>query len=186
MPITEPSTTPLDTDAAPGQAEQNVAAVQAFVQREEDKVGRPQRAVEWLCDHIGRPRFLAWVMVAVLGWVLLNTVLAAMGWPVPDPAPHHWLQGLLGLGALLISAIVLSKQSRVARLLEQRSHLDLTVALLTEQKVAKLINLIEELRRDLPDVQDRFDSEADLLQKALLPDQVIATLDGAIDKTGPA
>ncbi len=33
---------------------------------------------------------------------------------------------------------------------EQRAHLDLKVTLLTEQKAAKLIDLLEELRRDLP------------------------------------
>ena len=51
--------------------------------------------------------------------------------------------------------------------------------MLTEQKVAKMIDLLEELRRDLPDVRNRHDSDATVLQKALHPDQVMAALDEA-------
>jgi uncharacterized membrane protein len=48
--------------------------------------------------------------------------------------------------------------------------------LLTEQKAAKLIDMIEELRRDMPDVKDRHDPEAAVLQQPMQPDQVTATL----------
>ena len=44
------------------------------------------------------------------------------------------------------------------------SQLDLQVNLLTEKKVSKLIDLIEQLRRDLPMVPDRRDAEAEALQ----------------------
>jgi uncharacterized membrane protein len=160
---------------------QNIAAVQAFVLREERKLSHTQRGVEALSAAIGCPAFLAVTLALVVGWVLLNAALPLMGRPALDPAPYFWLQGLIGLGALLISSVVLSKQNRVAKLFEQRSHLDLTVALLTEQKVAKLIDLLEELRRDLPDVRNRHDSDAAVLQKAMHPDQVMATLDEAFE-----
>ena len=78
--------------------------------------------------------------------------------------------------ALLITTVVLSKQNRLAKLAEQRAHLDLKVTLLTEQKAAKLIDLLEELRRDLPNVRNRHDSEAATLQKSMDPDEVLATL----------
>jgi uncharacterized membrane protein len=53
----------------------------------------------------------------------------------------------------------------------------LKVTLLTEQKTAKLIDLLEELRRDMPNVRDRHDPEATLLQKAMSPERVLAALD---------
>jgi uncharacterized membrane protein len=165
---------------------QNVAAVQAFVLREERKLSHSQRGVEALSTAIGCPAFLAVTLALVVGWALLNAALPLMGRPVLDPAPYFWLQGLIGLGALLISSVVLSKQNRVAKLFEQRAHLDLTVALLTEQKVAKLIDLLEELRRDLPDVRNRHDSDAAVLQKAMHPDQVMATLDEAFEAPAAA
>ena len=49
--------------------------------------------------------------------------------------------------------------------------------LLTEQKATKLINLMEELRKDLPMVKDRHDTEAEALQQPTNPDQVLAALD---------
>lgn len=94
-----------------------------------------------------------------------------------DPAPFFWLQGIVGLGALLTATVVLTKQNRLARLEEQRAHLDLKVTLLTEQKAAKLIDLLEELRRDLPNVKDRQDPDAVTLQQPMDPDGVRATLD---------
>jgi uncharacterized membrane protein len=51
------------------------------------------------------------------------------------------------------------------------------VTLLTEQKAAKLIDLIEELRRDLPNVKDRHDPEAASLQQSMNPALVLAALD---------
>ena len=73
--------------------------------------------------------------------------------------------------------MVLTKQNRTARLAEQRAHLDLKVTLLTEQKTAKLIYLLEELRRDLPNVRNRDDPEAAALQQSMNADAVLAALD---------
>ena len=49
--------------------------------------------------------------------------------------------------------------------------------LLTEQKAAKMIDLLEELRRDLPNVKNRDDPEAVALQRSMNPDLVLAALD---------
>ncbi len=73
--------------------------------------------------------------------------------------------------------MVLIKQNRLDKLAEQRAHLDLKVTLLTEQKVAKLIDLLEELRRDLPNVRNRHDPEAIALKQSMNPDLVLAALD---------
>lgn len=102
-----------------------------------------------------------------------------------DPAPFHWLQGIVGLGALLTASVVLIKQNRLAKIAEQRDHLDLKVTLLTEQKVAKLIDLLEELRRDLPNVKDRHDPEASALQQSMNPELVLAALDERSNSNEP-
>jgi len=49
-------------------------------------------------------------------------------------ALFFWLQGIVCLGALLTATVVLTKQNRLARLEEQRAHLDLKVTLLTKLK----------------------------------------------------
>lgn len=112
--------------------------------------------------------------------------LALMAWgkvPFGEP-PLIWLQGQTGLAALLTTTVVLIQQSRVAKLSEQRAHLDLKVTLLIEQKTAKLINLIGELWRDLPNVKSRHDSGAAAMQQAMSPEGVLATLDEEVTSSG--
>jgi len=160
---------------------QNIEAVLAFYTREDQKISRSQRIVERISLFAGRPIFLTLILLFVASWLLANLVLRQLGLHEFDPAPFFWLQGTLGLGALLTATVVLTKQNRLERLAEQRAHLDLKVTLLTEQKTAKLIDLIEELRRDLPNVRDRHDPEAAALQQSMKPDAVLAALDERIE-----
>src|SRR5581483_10605460 len=90
----------------------------------------------------------------------------------PDPPPFGRAQGVVGLAALLMTTMVLTTQNRQMRHAEQRSHLDLQVNLLAEQKVAKLIALVEELRRDLPNVHNRKDSLAEAMTRSVDPGAV--------------
>lgn len=90
----------------------------------------------------------------------------------------------MGLGALLTATVVLIKQNRLAKLEEQRAHLDLKVTLLTELKAAKIIDILEELRRDLPNVKDRHDPEAAVMQHSMKPAQVPAALQDPMKRSG--
>jgi uncharacterized membrane protein len=51
--------------------------------------------------------------------------------------------------------------------------LELQVSLLAEQKTAKLIALIEELRRDLPEVTNRHDAEAAAMEQSTDPHAIL-------------
>lgn len=169
-------------DAAPGESDRdqvskNIEAVQEFYDREELKISRSQRIVERISSYIGQPVFLALILLFVSAWMLANALMGHYGMAEFDPAPFLWLQGMIGLAALLTTTVILAKQNRLAKLEEQRAHLDLKVTLLTEQKAAKLIDLLEELRRDLPNVKDRQDPEAALLQQSMNPELVLAALD---------
>jgi uncharacterized membrane protein len=159
------------------QISQNIAAVLDFYRREDRKISGLQRWLEHLSLALGQPMFMGGILVFVLLWVVANLLLPVLGWLAFDPAPFFWLQGLVGLGALLTATVVLGKQNRFAKLAEQRAHLDLKVTLLTEQKAAKLIDLMEELRRDLPNVRDRNDANARELQQPMTPVLVLAALD---------
>jgi uncharacterized membrane protein len=174
-PISPPDS--QQTGPESDQINQNIEAVKKFYVREEQEISPSQRFVERISDFAGRPLFLGLILGFVGLWVLVNVDLRHSGFGAFDPPPFFWLQGILGLGALLTATVVLSKQNRAGKLAERREHLDLKVTLLTEQKAAKLINLLEELRRDLPNVRDRHDPEAHALQKAMNPDRVLAALD---------
>lgn len=156
---------------------QNISAVHEFYTREELKRSASQRHAESIGGFVGRPAFLVVILLFATFWIGANLALPLSDLLPFDAAPFHLLQGIVALAALLTTAVVLIKQNRVDRLAEQRSHLDLKVALLIEQKTAKLIDLIEELRRDLPNVKNRHDSGAAVLQQAMSPEAVLAALD---------
>lgn len=155
----------------------NIAAVQEFYARESGKLSDSQRLLERMSEMVGQPRFFVVILVFVCTWVGLDLVCRELHWPEFDPAPFFWLQGIVGLCAWLTATGVLCTQNRLAKLAEQRANLDLKVILLTEQKTAKLIDLMEELRRDLPNVKDRHDSDAESLQQAMSPGRVLEALD---------
>ena len=174
-----PAPTDPNPDSERDQITQNIEAVLEFYNREAQKTSRSQLALERISLMIGKPVFIGLILLIVVLWVLANTLGPWFGLARFDPAPFFGLQGLIGLGALLTATVVLTKQNRMARLAEQRAHLDLKVTLLTEQKAAKLIDLLEELRRDLPNVKNRHDSGAASLQHPMDPEGVLAALDEA-------
>jgi uncharacterized membrane protein len=159
------------------QISQNIEAVLDFYTREDQKISHSQRLLERISLVLGKPGYLAFILLFVALWMLANALLHRLSLAPFDPPPFFWLQGLVGLGALVTATVLLTKQNRLAKLAEQRAHLDLKVTLLTEQKAAKLIGLLEELRRDLPNVKNRHDPEAASLKQSMNPDLVLAALD---------
>ncbi|MCX7173386.1 MAG: DUF1003 domain-containing protein [Proteobacteria bacterium] len=176
-PVSRPDAGEKPFESERDQISQNIEAVLDFYTREDQKISRSQRILERISGLIGQPVFLGVILLFIALWMLANDLFRQLGMAEFDPAPFFWLQGMVGLGALLTSTVVLSKQNRLAKLAEQRAHLDLKVTLLTEQKAAKLIDLMEELRRDLPNVRNRHDPEAVALQQSMNPNLVLAALD---------
>jgi uncharacterized membrane protein len=170
-----PAETPAESER--GQISQNIEAVLDFYLREEQKISRSQRILERISRFVGRPAFMGFILTFVALWMIANAVLREFGAVPFDQAPFPWLQGIVALGGLLTATVVLGKQNRLAKLAEQQAHLDLKVTLLTEQKAAKIIDLLEELRRDLPNVKNRHDPEALALQSSMNPELVLAALD---------
>jgi uncharacterized membrane protein len=56
--------------------------------------------------------------------------------------------------------LILITQRREDELAGHRDQLTLQLGILSEQKSAKIIELLEELRRDAPDLRNRLDPEA--------------------------
>ena len=99
------------------------------------------------------------------------------GYAVWDPPPFYWLQGLVSLSALVTTIVVLITQKRQGKMAERRGQLNLQMSVLVEQKVTKVIGLLEELRRDMPSVQDREDLEAEAMTEAADPAAVLTALE---------
>jgi uncharacterized membrane protein len=170
------------------QVSSNIKNIAAFQEREHGKRGDSERRLDRVGEVIGRPLYLAMLLSLVVLWIGANLYARHLGAEPFDPPPFSGLQGVLTFAALLTTTIVLIAQNRLTRIETQRSQLDLQVNLLTEQKVTKLIHLLEELRRDLPMVKDRHDPEATALQQRTDTEQVLVALEnaGAEHPTSPS
>ena len=172
---------------------QNIEGVVALQRREWDATSASQRRFERVSRFVGRPAYLAGVLVFSVAWMAFNLVCARFGLTPFDPPPFQWLEMLVSFVALVTTTVVLIAQNRQTRFEQQRAHLDLQVNLLTEQKVTKVIHLLEELRRDLPMVKDRHDPQAagmqeraDTAQLASALDQVGLTNSGSEERRPPS
>ncbi len=157
----------------PHHVEENIDAILDFYRREEASISGSQRVLERVGRLLGRPAFLFLTLVFVGAWIAAQV----SGWLDFDPPPFFWLQGLVSLGALLMATVILITQNRQGSMEALHAHLDLQVNLLTEQKASKLIELMEELRRDLPMVTDRRDQAAEALQEPVDPHDMLQALD---------
>jgi uncharacterized membrane protein len=141
-----------------------------------------QRILEQAAAACGQPRFLYSQIVFFSAWWVCSELvrLKVLNWDIPSFTLHE--EGL-GVASLMISTGVLIYQTRQDKLAEERSHLSLQLNLLTEQKIAKLIALVEELRTDLPNVQDRQDTEAEEMKKTADPQALLGVLKESLNST---
>jgi uncharacterized membrane protein len=155
----------------------NVDDVVALQRRETDALPPAQRRVERVGRFVGRPTYLVGVLLTATLWVAFNVTAPYVGLRAFDKPPFAWLDLVLTFVALVTTTVVLGAQNRQTKLEQQHAHLDLQVNLLTEQKVSKLIHLLEELRRDLPMVKDRHDPQANALQERADTGKVLSALE---------
>lgn len=127
-----------------------------------------------------RPQFLYFQIIFFLVWGGCSHLARQDVLPKNFPLFDVRDQGL-EVAALLISTGVLIYQTRQEELSEERSHLMLQLNLLTEQKITKLISLVEELRTDLPNVKNRDDVEAEAMKQTTDPQVILDALQQKLD-----
>lgn len=162
--------------------DQDIEAIVAMRINAERQVGHHQRLIEKATSTIGRPLTMYVILLIVVLWVLINIFLRYLHFPAFDAAPFAWLQDIVSISALLMTVIVLATQNRQEKFTEQRRHLDLQVTLLTERKVSKVIELLEDLRRDIPSVKNRIDSEAEAMQEPVDPHTALTALNHTLEE----
>ncbi len=167
--------------------EQNIEGVVALQRREWDQASASQRRLERVSRLVGRPVYLTGILIVSAVWIGSNIASSYFGGHPFDPPPFYLLQGLMTLASLITTTIVLIAQNWQTKRELQHAHLDLQVNLLTEQKVTKLIHLMEELRRDLPMVRDRHDPQAAVMQEIADTGQVLSAIEeGGLTVQEPA
>lgn len=164
------------TAILPAHIEQTVEAIARLHDEHHQQATPFQRFTAGLTASAGRPAFIAWLTLAVVGWLLLNILLAASGRQPLDPAPFAWLELVVSVAALYMTILILSTQRRDDELANHREQLTLELAILGDQKAAKIINLLEELRRDAPSIRDRVDHDASAMSTPTDPQAVLQAI----------
>ena len=157
----------------PAHIDDTVRAIARLHAEHQGEATTSQRLAERLTAGAGRPRSLMVLTVLMVGWMAVNLAVAALGHKPWDDPPFAWLQGATGVAALYMTILILVTQRREDQLASHREQLTLELGILSEQKAAKIIELLEELRRDMPHVRDRVDDEAVAMSAPADPEAVL-------------
>ena len=120
-------------------------------------------------------------------WILLN--IGKLHIPHVsefDPFPFGLLTLIVSLEAIFLSTFVLISQNRLAQASERRSELDLQVNLLAEQKATKVLEMLDEMTKQLDKMSHRFtfkpDPEVQALKVSPEPQEVLAVIDETVSE----
>jgi uncharacterized membrane protein len=163
------------TAPLPDPISKNIETITSLHNREAEGIPSHHRWLEAIASFFGKAEFLYCLLASLLVWITGSWLHHAGTLPLNFPSFSGSNQGL-DAAALLISTGVLVRQSRQEDFAEQRTQLMLQLNLLSEQKIAKIIALLEELRADLPEISQRHDPEAQIMQKPADPVEVLDAL----------
>lgn len=172
-----------DTDEAaaesPDHLDETIRAIAQLRAEHHDQGSPLRRAVDRMTAILGRPRFVAVVTVVVVGWGGLDLTMGFLGHGAIDPPPFAWLADAISLLSLYMVILILVTQRGEDRLAQRREMLILELVILGEKKITKVIQLLEESRRDDPTIRDRRDSEAEKMARPFDTASGLRTIKGS-------
>ena len=166
-----------------GHVGDTVQAIAEVHRRHEQEATRLQRTVDAVTATVSRPLLVVSLAIFIMAWMGGNAWLHSYDGAAIDPPPFFALEVAGTMLALLLAVLILSTQMRDDKLARRRADLTLELALLNERKTTKLIQLIEELRRDDPHTANRHDPEAEELANSADPKAVLDAIEDEV--TGP-
>ena len=135
-----------------------------------------QRAVEGVVVGLGNPRSLVVLGCIALSWIAVNLTLGAIGLQQFDVPPFPYLALIATLASLGMTILIVMTQRRDDQLAHHREQLTLQLAMVSEQKLAKVIALLEESRRDNPLLSNRVDHSANAMSEPTDPESLGAAI----------
>jgi uncharacterized membrane protein len=172
---------PESNSDLPPHIEQSVRSIARLHANHHHSATPPERAVERMTTILGRANSIVALGVAMVVWVGVNLLANVLGYRPLDPPPFVGLTSIVSVASLVLVILILGSEQRADALTERREQLTLELAILSERKTAKIIELLEELRRDGAKPRERTDAEAADMARPADPEVVIA----AIDATRP-
>ena len=152
---------------------QNVESTRRARQQAELLHGTGHLPIERVFDALAKPLALYALLGLIALWILLNLALMLLGRKPFDAPPFYYLDTVLAIFSLLTAVVILIVQARQGKLAEARAEVELQVNLLSEQKIAKLIELVEALRFDTPFMKNGSDAEVEAMKQSITPEQIM-------------
>lgn len=168
---------PSAQEALPSTIDENIGTIAEYCERHEQRATPAQKIVEKVSLFLGSPLYFAANAVFIVCWIAWNALAPVFDLRQLDEPPFFWLQGFVSLNAFIISTTVLIRQNRMSKLAERNAHLDLQISLLSDEKTSKIIAMLEEIRRESPNLANKHDAEADELAKPADTTSVLEAID---------
>ncbi len=124
-------------------------------------------------SRLGRASTVVLTVALLVAWAGYNVAGSRFGLKPFDPEPFSLLSVTASVVALFTTLLILVTQRREEELARHRAQLTLHLVALAEQKVAKVIQILEEQRRENPMLPTREDGEAQEMAQASDPDRVL-------------
>ena len=173
LELMESSQDQVIASSLPDPIAKNIEAITSLHAQEVQNIANHQKVIERIAAFFGQSIFLYILLVIFAVWIGSKAFDRFLPFHFP---PFEWQNEGLSASGLLITTGVLVRQSREERFSEQRTQLMLHLMLVSEQKIAKSIALLEELRTDLPNVMNRRDPEAQAMKESTDPIVVLESL----------
>lgn len=159
----------------------NTAAISAMQRKEDEGRTRSDRVSDAITRFSGSMTFVYFHVLWFGLWILVNVGLFTLPFVSDfDAFPFGLLTMVVSLEAIFLSTFVLISQNRMSRLAEKRAELDLHVNMLSEQKAAKTLEMLDHLTRQLDQMSRRFtftpDPEVDALKVSPEPAEVLQAI----------
>lgn len=169
-------------DQPPSHVEETAEQLAALHHEQERATGPVQKFANRVTAWLGRPGTLAVIFLLIILWMVGNYVARRMGVSAVDQFPFPDLAFFATVAALLIALLILTTQQHQSQLAERRSQLTLQISILSEKKIAKVIALIEEQRRESPVLASRIDNEAEAMSQSVDPRESLNSLERAVEE----
>ena len=118
-------------------------------------------------------------LVGITSWIVINTHHFPNIKPF-DPYPFSLLSFMITTESVFLFMFVLIKQNRMNRRAEQRSHLNLQIALLVEQELTKVLQIVEKVNQSTGAPES-----SDMKTKELSKETDVGTLAEKLDEAFP-
>jgi uncharacterized membrane protein len=170
-----------------GIVRQNTKSVDEMQRHIMEAESRQERSADRITRFSGSMIFVYLHVIWFGVWILLNTGLIRIPYISEfDPFPFGLLTLVVSLEAIFLSTFVLISQNRQAKISERRNDLDLQIDLLAEQKTAKIIEMLDQVIKQLNSMNNSFyvppDGEVSALKISPQPKEVIEVLDDSIQE----